>query len=140
MKTVLTLCILLFLSINTLFSQTRDTLDIDPDIVDYEHYLARFNPNPNDFLKNNINKYFDRDERKKLIEAKVLSVDAVIDIKSNEIVELYSSDTAKVEAHLISKLMQILAKEITVSPKKLPFGTEDKKFLIRTFYLTTHEY
>ena len=135
------LLLLLLASSSVIFGQSKDSLTVSgTDTVDYRYYLAYFNPNPNDFIKKNFRKYFTKSERKKLRDARLIAVNAVIDIEEHTIIRLYSTDSVKINDQLMEKLINIIASNITVSPKKLPFQVEDKKYMERVFYLTTHNY
>ncbi|UII34893.1 hypothetical protein LVD17_13860 [Fulvivirga ulvae] len=138
MRFFIALLLLFLISSSVVYAQREDSSASDS--VDHHHYLVYFDPNPNDFVNKNLRKYFTKNERKKLRDARLISVNAVIDIEEHAIIRLYSSDSVKVNDQLMEKLINIIANNITVSPKKLPFQVEDKKYMERVFYLTTHNY
>jgi hypothetical protein len=103
-------------------------------------YRLLFDRHPNEFLENNIRKYFETDEIEKLKELNSIGINILVSTKNNNLIKFYPYEAAFKNEAVIRKLIKILSENIVVEPRRIFPTAENCDYIARTVIITFYDY
>ncbi len=101
--------------------------------------VARFSPNPDEFIKDHRDSLLSSEEIQLLKRTGVIGISALIDVKEKRIIKLTKEGLTEVNDDLMKKILDILVKNISVSPKKYVSTAPDYRYIVKGFSINVHE-